>query len=50
MDQSPFVGAIAALANYYTDTVPANGCLYDLGWKHPNATLTSRSVNNTQGC
>ena len=49
-EHSPFVGAIAGLAQYFTDTRPFNGCAYDLGWKHANATLTSRSVNNTAGC
>ncbi|KAK9819681.1 hypothetical protein WJX72_001055 [[Myrmecia] bisecta] len=46
-----FAGALAGLASYFTNNQTAiNDCQLDLGWTHPNATMTPKSVNNTAGC
>ena len=43
-------GAFAGLAAFYTDSAPFSACGLDLGWGHPNATVTSNSVDNREGC
>lgn len=36
-----FTGAVARLAEYYSDQKQFSDCGLDLGWDHPNATLAS---------
>lgn len=43
-------GTFAALAAFYTDSQPYSACGLDLGWGHPNATVTAASVDNREGC
>ena len=50
---SGITGALAALTQFFA-TSPAvtaqTDCGLDLGWTHPNATNSAKSVNNTAVC
>ena len=48
--QGGLVGALAGLVDYYTSLGPFDTCTLDLGWSHPNATVTEKSVVNTNSC
>lgn len=44
-------GALAALSEYFTAKQTAqDDCGLDLGWSHPNATVTAKSIDNTAEC
>lgn len=44
-------GAYAALAEYYsTKQTKQNDCGLNLGWSHPGARATRKSVNNIKNC
>jgi hypothetical protein len=44
-------GAYAALAEYFTTKqTKQNDCGLNLGWSHPNARATRKSVNNIKNC
>lgn len=44
-------GAYAALAEYYSNKqTKQNDCGLNLGWSHPNARATRKSVNNVKNC
>lgn len=44
-------GALAALSEYFTtNQAKQDDCGLDLGWAHPNATVTAKSINNTAEC
>jgi hypothetical protein len=44
-------GAYAALAEYYSNKqTKQNDCGLNLGWSHPNARATRKSVNNIKNC
>jgi hypothetical protein len=44
-------GALAALSEYFTTMqTKQDDCGLDLGWSHPNATVTAKSIDNTAEC
>jgi hypothetical protein len=44
-------GAYAALAEYYSNNQgKQNDCGLNLGWSHPGARATKKSVNNIKAC
>lgn len=44
-------GALAALGEFFTTNQGRQtDCGLDLGWTHPNATVTAKSINNTAEC
>jgi hypothetical protein len=44
-------GALAALSEYFTTKqTKQDDCGLDLGWGHPNATVTAKSIDNTAEC
>ncbi len=50
---SGIIGALAALTQYFASspTITAQtDCGLDLGWTHPNATNSAKSINNTAVC
>ena len=50
---SGITGALAALTQYFStspNVTPQTDCGLDLGWTHPNATNSAKSINNTAVC
>lgn len=44
-------GALAALSEYFTTKqTKQDDCGLDLGWGHPNATVSAKSIDNTAEC